>query len=89
MAALVTILCFAVYLVGYRYYSKHLASKVFSLDPAAVTPAHAMTDGVDYVPTNKFVLFGHHWASITSSAACTTSPHSSSACAPGACRSAR
>lgn len=65
MAALVALVCFAVYIVGYRFYSKYLAEKVFSLSPTAVTPAHAMTDGVDYVPTNKFVLFGHHWASIT------------------------
>jgi len=65
MAAIVTILCFAVYYVGYRLYSRHLADRVFTLDPGAVTPAHSMTDGIDYVPTNKFVLFGHHWASIT------------------------
>ena len=65
MAALVTLVCFAIYIVGYRFYSKYLAERVFSLDPAAVTPAHAMSDGVDYVPTNRFVLFGHHWASIT------------------------
>jgi carbon starvation protein len=65
MAALVTILCFVIYFAGYKFYSRHLAERVFTLDPAAVTPAHSMTDGIDYVPTNRFVLFGHHWASIT------------------------
>jgi carbon starvation protein len=65
MTAIVTLLCFAVYFLGYKFYSKHLAERVFQLDPVAVTPAHSMRDEVDYVPTNRFVLFGHHWASIT------------------------
>jgi carbon starvation protein len=65
MTAIVTLLCLAVYAVGYRFYSKYLAERVFQLDPVAVTPAHALADDVDYVPTNKYVLFGHHWASIT------------------------
>ncbi|NQW04364.1 MAG: carbon starvation protein A [Acidobacteria bacterium] len=65
MAALVTVLCFVIYFVGYKFYSRHLAERVFKLDPAMITPAHALEDGIDFVPTNKFVLFGHHWASIT------------------------
>ncbi len=52
------------YTLGYLVYSRFLAVKVFELRPDAVTPAHAMTDGVDYVPTGKWVLFGHHYASI-------------------------
>ncbi len=60
-----TLICFAVYFLGYRFYAGRLARKVFELDDKASTPAHAQSDGVDYVPTNKFVLFGHHYASIT------------------------
>ena len=65
MTAIVTALCFLGYFFGYFFYSRMLARKVFELDPAAVTPAHELRDEVDYVPTNRFVLFGHHWASIT------------------------
>jgi carbon starvation protein len=65
MAILATVLCLAAYMIGYRWYAKYLARNVFSLDPNAVTPAVALADGIDYVPTNRYVLFGHHWASIT------------------------
>ncbi len=65
MVALATAVCLLVYFLGYRFYSKHLAEKVFSLDPTVRTPAHELEDGIDYVPTNRYVLFGHHWASIT------------------------
>jgi len=63
--ALAAAACIAVYFVGYRFYSKFLAEKVFHLDDSRVTPAHALADGVDYVPTRPSVLFGHHFASIT------------------------
>jgi carbon starvation protein len=62
---LVVLGCFAVYFAGYLFYSKFLATQVFALRREAVTPAHAMEDGVDYVPTRPLVLFGHHYASIT------------------------
>jgi carbon starvation protein len=65
MSALVTALCFLGYFFGYVFYSRFLARRLFELDPAAVTPSHELRDDVDYVPTNRFVLFGHHWASIT------------------------
>ena len=65
MSALVTALCFLGYFFGYTFYARHLARRVFVLDPRARTPAHELRDEVDYVPTNRFVLFGHHWASIT------------------------
>jgi carbon starvation protein len=65
MTAVVTALCFLGYFLGYVLYARFLARRVFSLDPLAVTPAHAQRDGIDYVPTNRYVLFGHHWASIT------------------------
>jgi carbon starvation protein len=51
--------------IGYRYYSAFIAAKVLALDDARVTPAHRLTDGHNYVPTNKWVLFGHHFAAIT------------------------
>ena len=62
--ALVTLLCFAAYILGYSVYAKHLATKVFTLDSNVSTPAHTLEDGFDYVPSNRFVLFGHHYASI-------------------------
>ena len=65
MSAIVTALCFLGYFLGYHFYSRRLARSVFELDPKAVTPAHSQRDEVDYVPTHRFVLFGHHWASIT------------------------
>lgn len=54
--------------LGYVFYSRHLASKVLRLDPAYRTPAHQLRDGVDYVPTNKFVLWGHHFTSVAGAA---------------------
>ncbi|MGC5777328.1 carbon starvation CstA family protein [Methylobacterium sp. NFXW15] len=53
-----------VYLIAYRYYSKFIADKVMRLDPKRETPALRHNDGLDYVPTNKSVLFGHHFAAI-------------------------
>lgn len=53
-----------VYLLAYRYYSRFLAFKVVDLSPTAVTPAVRHHDGLDYVPTNQHVLFGHHFAAI-------------------------
>ncbi|GJD78682.1 carbon starvation CstA family protein [Methylobacterium gregans] len=53
-----------VYLIAYRYYSLFIAEKVMRLDPARETPAVRHNDGLDYVPTNKTVLFGHHFAAI-------------------------
>ncbi|HJV44634.1 MAG TPA: carbon starvation CstA family protein [Bacillota bacterium] len=53
-----------VYAVAYRFYSKFLAQKVFGLDDNRKTPAEIHNDGKDFVPTNKWVLFGHHFAAI-------------------------
>ena len=52
------------YAIAYRFYSRFIATKVLKLDPARVTPAVRNEDGLDYVPTNRFVLFGHHFAAI-------------------------
>ena len=53
-----------VYLIGYRFYSKFIAEKVLELDASRMTPAWRHNDGLDYVPTDKYVLFGHHFAAI-------------------------
>ncbi|WP_396222183.1 carbon starvation CstA family protein [Gemmatimonas sp.] len=52
------------YLIGYRFYSRIIAHDIFNLDPERATPAERLEDGRDYVPTNKWVVFGHHFAAI-------------------------
>jgi len=52
------------YVVGYRFYSKIIAAKVFALDATRATPAERLADGRDFVPTNKWIVFGHHFAAI-------------------------
>jgi carbon starvation protein len=59
---LVSLLVFA---LGYRFYAKFIITKVLVLDTLRKTPAHTLRDGKDYDPTNKFVLFGHHFAAIS------------------------
>jgi len=54
----------SIYLVAYRFYARFIAEKVFALDATRATPAMIHNDGLDYVPTNKHVLFGHHFAAI-------------------------
>jgi carbon starvation protein len=53
---------------GYAVYAKFLAQRIYRLDPAWATPAHQLEDGVDYVPTNKFILWGHHFTSVAGAA---------------------
>ena len=60
----VVIAAVCVYLIAYRYYSRFIAKNVFQLDASRMTPAWKHNDGLDYVPTNKHVLFGHHFAAI-------------------------
>lgn len=60
-----TLAAFAAYGLGYRFYSRFLADKIFVLDDAEPTPAVRFEDGVDHVPTRSSVAFGHHFASIT------------------------
>ncbi|MCX5766217.1 MAG: carbon starvation protein A [Gemmatimonadetes bacterium] len=52
------------YLVAYRFYSRIIASKIFALDATRATPAERLSDGRDFVPTNKWIVFGHHFAAI-------------------------
>ncbi|WP_414148678.1 carbon starvation CstA family protein [Erwinia sp. BNK-24-b] len=54
----------ACYSIAWRFYSRFIADKVFELDDRRLTPAERLNDGLDYVPTNKWVLFGHHFAAI-------------------------
>ncbi|WP_372905809.1 carbon starvation protein A [Rhodohalobacter sp.] len=67
-ASLVAALSLILFFIGYRYYSKYLAEKIYQLNPDFMTPAHEFNDGRDYVPANKFVLLGHHFTSIAGAA---------------------
>lgn len=58
----------AMFAGGYVLYSKFLGNRVYKLDASFQTPAHDLRDGVDYVPTNKFVLWGHHFTSVAGAA---------------------
>ncbi|PKH27739.1 carbon starvation protein A, partial [Pseudomonas sp. 43NM1] len=60
----IVVAAIAIYLVAYRYYSLFIANRVMQLDPTRATPAVINNDGLDYVPTNKHILFGHHFAAI-------------------------
>ena len=53
---------------GWFVYSRFIATRLFRLDPAFVTPAHEFNDGRDYVPTNRYVLWGHHFTSVAGAA---------------------
>jgi len=55
---------FCSYALGYRFYSKFISAKVLALDAQRATPAERLDDGRDFVPTNKWVVFGHHFAAI-------------------------
>jgi len=59
---MIGVLC--VLAIAYRYYSAFIAARVMVLDDSRETPAHTMNDGQNYFPTNKWVLFGHHFAAI-------------------------
>lgn len=58
----------AMMLGGYFLYSRYLGSRIYKLNASFRTPAHALEDGVDYVPTNKYVLWGHHFTSVAGAA---------------------
>ena len=59
---LVAALC--TYAIGYRFYSAFIAARIFALDDARPTPAERLADGRDFVPTNRWIVFGHHFAAI-------------------------
>lgn len=58
----------AMLIAGYLLYSKFLGRKIFKLDDSFTTPSHELHDGVDYVPTNKYILWGHHFTSVAGAA---------------------
>ena len=69
MSSLILVLVgLAMMAAGYLLYSKFLSERVYQLSDAYTTPAHTMEDGVDYVPTNKYVLWGHHFTSVAGAA---------------------
>ena len=63
-AAWLVIAAVCIYLIAYRFYALFIAEKVLGVDPTRRTPAYRHNDGLDYVPTNRYVLFGHHFAAI-------------------------
>jgi carbon starvation protein len=63
-AAWLLIAAVCTYAIGYRFYSAFIAAKIFALDDRRATPAERLADGRDYVPTNKWIVFGHHFAAI-------------------------
>ena len=63
-AVLLIVLTVGAYLLAYRLYGRFLGRKIFRLDDSRITPAHELQDNVDYLPTKKSVLFGHHFTSI-------------------------
>ncbi|HLR97574.1 MAG TPA: carbon starvation protein A [Jiangellaceae bacterium] len=67
-ATVVLIATTLIFLLAYRYYSPYLANRVFGLDASIVTPAHRFSDGVDFVPTNRHIVFSHHFISVAGAA---------------------
>lgn len=69
MSSLILVLVgLAMMAAGYLLYSRFLGQRVYQLSDAYTTPAHTMEDGVDFVPTNKYVLWGHHFTSVAGAA---------------------
>ena len=63
-ALLLMVVCGGGYLIAYHTYGRFLARKIFKLDKSAPVPSEQLRDGVDYVPTKKGIIFGHHYTSI-------------------------
>jgi carbon starvation protein len=63
-AAWLVVTAACIYLIAYRFYGRFIARRVLGIDPTRQTPAYRRNDGLDYVPTNRYVLFGHHFAAI-------------------------
>jgi len=63
-AAWLVVAAVCIYFVAYRFYALFIVNRVLGADPARKTPAYRRNDGLDYVPTNRYVLYGHHFAAI-------------------------
>ena len=67
-AIVIVVAGLVMYLLGYLLYARYLSKKIFKLDANAPVPSRTMEDGTDFIPTNRYVLFGHHFASIAGAA---------------------
>ncbi len=67
-SALITAVSLLLFYLGYKFYSKFISEKIYDLDNSKKTPSHEFQDAIDYVPTNKHILFGHHFTSIAGAA---------------------
>ena len=67
-AAILAVIGLSMIFIGYRFYSKFIAEKIYQLDPDYVTPAHTQRDDIDYIPTNRVVLWGHHFTAVAGAA---------------------
>ena len=67
-SALLTIFALFSFYLGYRFYSRFISDKIYGLDESIITPAHEFEDGIDFVPTKRHILFGHHFTSIAGAA---------------------
>ena len=67
-SAYLTGLSLILFYLGYRFYSKYIGYKIYGLDKNHITPAHELKDDIDFIPTNKHILFGHHFTSIAGAA---------------------
>jgi carbon starvation protein len=67
-AVVILLVVLGTFYLGYRYYATYLAERVYVLDDGIPTPAQRIDDGIDFVPTNKHVLFGHHFTSVAGAA---------------------
>ncbi|HEX9667233.1 MAG TPA: carbon starvation CstA family protein [Thermodesulfobacteriota bacterium] len=63
-SAVVAVVVLILYFFGYRFYSRYISRRVFQVSDDELTPSHELKDDLGFVPTNKHVLFGHHFASI-------------------------
>jgi carbon starvation protein len=62
------VVALTIFVAGWLWYSRFIAEKIYRLDPNFVTPAHRFRDGIDFVPTNKWILWGHHFTSVAGAA---------------------
>src|SRR2546421_5484610 len=63
-AAWLVVAAVCIYFIAYRFYALFIAEKALGVNPARPTPAYVRNDGLDYVPTNRYVVYGHHFAAI-------------------------
>ena len=67
-AATLCLIVLTIFFLGYRFYSRFLSKRIFDLNDTLDTPAHLLKDDNDFVPTEKSVLWGHHFSSIAGAA---------------------